>query len=164
MAVHHALGISSKLCLTALVHRYCLKILTALLKVVGNLVLSHAVDTYLVVKSGHGSHLLIAVELCSTNPAFKLTTLLFVGMIKGIDEHECLLVRRDISTDSLTEHTCVAIYVEEVVLQLESQTYLLTESIQIVSILLRSTGKDGTNLECASKQYACLESDRKSVV
>ena len=48
-------------------------------------------------------------------------------MVEGIDEHESLLVGSDITTDSLTEHLGITIYIEEIILQLESQANLLAK-------------------------------------
>ena len=87
-------------------------------------------------QTGDGSHLLSPIELLGFNPSHQFGTLLGVGTIHGIDEHIGLLVRGDITTNGLAEDLGVAIDIEQVVLQLEGQTNLLTKLIQQVGILL----------------------------
>ena len=85
-------------------------------------------------------------------------------MVEGIDEHEGLLVGSDIATNLLTEHLGIAIDIEEIILQLESQTNLLTKLIQVLGIFLRSISQNSTNLQSTSQEYAGLETDHLDIL
>ena len=61
----------------------------------------------------------------------ELLTLDWISTVDSVDKHIGFLVRRDVATDILAEHLRIAIDIEEVILQLESQANLLTRLIEI---------------------------------
>ena len=85
-------------------------------------------------------------------------------MVEGIDEHESLLVGSDITPNSLTKHLGITIYIEEIILQLESQADLLAKLIEIVSILSRSISQNGTNLQGTSQKHTGLEANHLDIL
>ena len=69
-----------------------------------------------------------------------------VGSVEGVDKHVRLLVAKYVAADSLAEHGRVAVNVEIVVLQLESESHLLAELIKVVGIGGRCVGENSAYL------------------
>ena len=84
-------------------------------------------------------------------PTVELLTVVLIGTEISIDEHVCLLVTEDIATDSLTEDCRIAIDIEVVVLQLEGESDLLTEDIEVLTVGYRSIGEYRTYLDTEGK-------------
>ena len=85
-------------------------------------------------------------------------------MVEGIDEHEGLLVGSDVATNLLAEYLGIAIDIEEIILQLESQAYLLAKFIQVLGIFLRSISQNSTNLQGTSQEHAGLETNHLDIL
>ena len=97
--------------------------------------LSHTVNTYLRVESGDGLYLLIGIAILAPNPTLQFRTV-FVGSVKqGIDEHEGLLVTKDIATDFLAKNLRVTINIKIVILKLEGKSEVLSETVECLCIL-----------------------------
>ena len=76
---------------------------------------------------------------------------------QGIDEHVGLLVRRDIAAYRLAEDGGVAIDIEQVVLQLESQSYLFAILIEMSCIFVAGTSQYSPHLHGTGQQDAGLQ-------
>ena len=141
-----------------------IEMLLGLLEIVGDALLGKTVDANLVVETCDGLHLFITVEVGSGDPMHELLALLVVGAVQGVDEHVGLLVRCDIATDGLTEDACVAIDVEEVILQLEGQSHLFAKLIEGIGVGGRRVGEDGTHLRGTGEQDAGLQANHLDVL
>ena len=144
--MHHLAGVCAQLLLASLSHAYRREALVCTAEVSVYALLAQAAYAQLVVDAGDGSHLLRAVKVGCGNPAHQLGTLLPVGTLASIDEHVSLLVRHDVAADGLAEHGRVAVNVEQVVLQLEGQPYLLAKLVERVGISLGGVGQYGPHL------------------
>ena len=69
-----------------------------------------------------------------------------------------------IGTTKLNEVMLPLIDVEQVVLQLEGQSDLLTELIEVLLVFLRGTGQDGTDLHGTGQQHARLQTDHLDIL
>ena len=122
-------------------HLHGVEITAALLEEAGDFLLSQTADVHFVVELGDGKDLLLLVEFPGCCPPDELFALMGIGPVEGIDQHVGLLVGCDVAPYGLAENFWIAVDVEIVVLQLESQPHLLAEFVEVDSVFLGCVGK-----------------------
>ena len=84
-------------------------------------------------------YLLLRIEILSLDPTQQFRPLLRIRLTQGIDQQEGLLVAQDVTPDMLSKGAGIAIDIQQVVLQLESQADVNAEGIQPLCISRRSS-------------------------
>ena len=98
-----------------------------------HLLFAYAVYTELIVDAGNGSYFLFGIERFQRYPASEFPTGLFVGLVQSTAEHACFFVVQNVASDLFSERATVSVNIQLVVLQLDGQTDLFTETVQTVS-------------------------------
>ena len=156
-------GIFAQLCGALLWHFEGVQNRECLLELLGNLLLHTLGHTQLLVQRLDSRNLLgigqIVAEVCRAQHL----SLLLVGTREGLNHQDGLLAFEDVATNLLAE-SLIAKAIEQIVLKLECQTHLQRKVVEVASIFVGGTCKDGSD-DCRARQKGCgFELDHSHII
>src|SRR3546814_1581099 len=96
-------------------------------------------------------------------PAIQRRPRCSIGHLQCFHQEVCFLVSEDIATALLTKLRRIAIYVQNIVLQLEGDAYVSAEIVNEPGIGFLGSGQKSTHFQRGTQQYRCFEADHVKV-
>src|SRR5690554_2606616 len=106
--------------------------------------LEMARDIEFIIYSYNRGNFIFPLVICAGYPLFQLFLILPVGHLQCLQKHVGLFVLKDVAANLFSEQACIAIYIQKIILKLESYAQVFAELVEQLPILLGGLGNDGS--------------------